>query len=127
MKTNRHTDPDYFKKYYQENKEHIKKRCIERYNNNNKDTIRATAVKYRKSDSYKVSKAKSNRIIQDARKLSSAKSELEGKLGKAYTPEEDETILLYKNKMTYRKLAELLSRSMKGVEYRYNLLRKREK
>ena len=117
---------EYYKKYYEENKEHLKAKSNKRYHEN-KDKIKRTTAEYRKSDDYKISKAKSNQRIQDQRRLSSVKADLSGKLGVAYTDKEDVYIIRAKESLghTYQAIADELERSMKGVEYRYNLLRKK--
>ena len=117
---------DCHKAYYQANKEVITNRSKKRYEMK-KDGIKRTTAEYRKSEDYKKSKAISNQRVKIARRKSSIKAELQGKLGVAYTDIEDTFIIQHKEEFhtTYQVIADELSRSMKGVEYRYNLLRKR--
>lgn len=119
-------DPNYSKEYYQANKDIIKDRSRLNYINNIEER-REQQMNYRETDGYKVIKKQCDKRIQKQRRESSVISSNAGVLGTKYTEEEDYTIILYKehHKESYKVVAKLLNRSMKGVEYRYNLLRKK--
>ena len=117
---------NYFQNYYLRNQDIIKTRSIKRYEEN-KEQVKRTTAEYRKSDEYKAIKKECDRRIHAQRKQSSIKSANDGKLGLEYSDIEDNIIILNKelHKKPYRVTADELSRSMKGIEYRYNLLRKK--
>jgi len=117
---------EYFKKYYVENKDKIREKSRARYEAK-KPYIREQTKKYRTTKGYKKSKAQSTAKIQAERELSSILAKESGTYGKGYTYEEDKSILLYKEQLgcTYKYIAEeILKRSIKGIEYRYNYLKK---
>jgi len=119
-------DPDYHSKYYLANKEKIKAKSKKNYAIN-KEARKKQTMGYRETEGYKAIKKQCDKRIHKQRKKSSIVSEEAGVLGTRYTEEEDATIILYKEKYktVYREIATMLNRSMKGVEYRYNLLRKK--
>lgn len=117
---------DYFKDYYKEHRKSILIRSQLNYQNN-REKRREQQMGYRETEGYKKIKKQCDERIKEQRHLSSEISNNAGILGNRYTEEEDHTIILYKEcyKEPYRVVAKLLNRSMKGVEYRYNLLRKK--
>jgi len=126
--SNSSKDSTYHSKYYLANKEKLKAKARKNYKDNREDRLEK-AKGYRKTKSFKSSKRKSDiKRIEENAFLSKRSAEL-GILGRPYTLEEDKTIMLYKThyKSTNKFIAEILDRSIKGIEYRYSLLKKKAK